>query len=70
MAMQGHTYRLKMADNAVGEVREIEFEAASAEAALAMTERLCGDKPVQLFENGTKLANLQRSPTNDFWFVS
>lgn len=68
--MQKHTYRLKMADSATGEVREIEFEASSAESALRMTHQLCGEQPVQLFEDGRMLANLQLSPRSGFWFVS
>jgi hypothetical protein len=65
-----HTYRLKIAGNSSLDVREIEFEATGSEVALRMAHQLCGVRPLEMFEDGHKLADLQLSPASGFWFVS
>jgi len=55
----GHTYRLKLEEDACRLAREIEFEAPSAHTALRMAHHFCGARPMDFFQDGQKLAKLQ-----------
>jgi len=69
-AVQKHTYRVKLAEDGRGTARDIEFEAYGADAALHLLQRVCGHRPVELFEDGRKLASLEHSCRHGFWMVS
>jgi hypothetical protein len=64
----GHTYRLHLADDGKGEARDIEFEALGSYAALSLAQSACGSRPVTLFEDGKKLADIKYN--KGFWEVS
>ena len=64
-----HTYRLKFAADS-GPPREVEFEASAPDAALRLCQDLCGDREVQLFEDGARLAGLRLAPKGNFWIVN
>ena len=63
------TYRLKFTADS-GPPREVEFEASAPDAALRLCHELCGDREVQLFEDGARLAGLRLAPAGGFWIVS
>jgi hypothetical protein len=63
-----HTYRLKFIGDS-GPPREVEFEASAADAALRRCQELCGDREIQLFEDGARLASLRLVPVGNYWIV-
>ena len=64
----GHTYRLQLGGHGQDQPREIEFDARASDVALGMTYQLCGSRPVTLFEDGRKLADLEY--VRGFWKIS
>lgn len=63
------TYLLRLTSDDEGDARDIEFEASGPEVALRMAHQFCGWRPVELFEDGRKLANLRLSDGNGFWMI-
>ena len=66
---QKRTYRLVLPEDSVGFAREIEFEETSADSAVRLAQKVCGDRPVQIFEGDRLLGRLARSRAG-FWVVS
>ena len=60
-------YRLALGTAPRGEAETIEFEASGAEAALAMTQRFCGGREVELFEDGESLGRVRNDKNWGFW---
>ena len=65
--LHNHIYRLRLEDDGHGEAREIEFDADEPYAALGLAHQTCGGRPVTLFEDGHKLAELKYD--KGFWHV-
>jgi hypothetical protein len=53
-----HTYRIVLAEDPVGCARAIELEAASALGAMFFAHMTCGNREMELYEDGQPLGRL------------
>jgi hypothetical protein len=63
-----HTYRLELPEDDLGEARTIEFDAYGAYSALKLAREYCGSRAAALFEDGQRLAEVQR--TGSVWRIA
>jgi hypothetical protein len=65
-----HTYRLVLADDALGTARTIEFEAACPDSALYLAQQQCRGREAELFEDERSLGRIQCARQGGFWVLS
>jgi hypothetical protein len=69
-SMNGHhTYRVDVPADELNCGRRIEFEAASANRAIFMVQRLCGAREVEIFEDEHRLGRIKLF-AGGFWTIS
>lgn len=66
---QGHTYRVVLGRDDTRSMSGIQFDETSADAAMRIAQKVCRDRPVEIFEDDRLLCRLSRS-SSGFWIVS